>query len=127
MLKSMPPKVASLSGALLVAFLAVSCGKSGPPPPLALDQIPSAMNRAFSRARPDLKELSERAVSSLQNHEPGKALMVIEGLSAAPDLTKEQREVAARALLTINQELQAAQARGDKQAAELLRACQRSR
>lgn len=127
MLKSLARRFASLGCAFLLGLLSVGCGKSGPPTPLALDQIPAAMNEAFARARPDLKELSDRAVASLQNGELGKALMVTEGICATPDLTKQQRDVAARALLALNRELQAAQARGDKEAAELLRAHQRTR
>ncbi len=119
----------SLAWSVCILFLAllVSCRQGGPPAPLPLDQLPTALNQAFSKARPELKELAERAGASVQNHEPAKALLVVEGLCATPDLTPSQREVATRAMVALTQELNAAQARGDKEAAELLRARQHSR
>jgi hypothetical protein len=114
---------AVLGSALLAAAL-VGCGKGGPPTPLSADQVPAAISKAFSSAKPDLKELADRAVSSLQAEEPGKALLVLEGICAAPDLTKEQRDVASRAVLGLNEQLQAAAAKGDARAVEFLKARQ---
>jgi hypothetical protein len=109
-----------LCGGLLVCFGA-GCGSGGPPAPLALDQIPAAITKGFATAKPEHKELADRAVSALQAKETGKALLVIQGLCGVPELTKAQRAVATRALLALNEELQAAAARGDKEAAEFLR------
>ena len=106
---------------LLLSLFFAGCEKNKPPQPLSVDQIPAAMNQAFAKAPAERKELVERAVSALQNKEISKALMVVEGLCAVPDLTSEQRETASRTLLTLNQELQAAAQRGDKSAAEFQR------
>ena len=86
-----------------------------------MDQIPTALNQAFDKSPAERKELVDRALSALQNKEIGKAAMVLEGLCAIPEISKKQREVATRALLTLNEELQAATQRGDKEAAEVLR------
>jgi hypothetical protein len=112
---------AILCCACLLVCLVVSCAKSGPPTPLALDQIPAALNQAFASSPAERRELVDRALASLQNKEIGKATMVLEGLCAVPDLSKKQREAATRALLCLNLELQAAMQRGDKDAAEVLR------
>ena len=112
---------AALLPVLLLSLFFAGCEKNKPPQPLSLDQIPAAMNQAFAKAPAERKELVERAVSALQNKEISKALMVVEGLCAVPDLTSEQREAASRTLLTLNQELQAAAQRGDKSAAEFQR------
>lgn len=112
---------------LLLALAMAGCEKNTPPQPLAVDQIPAAMNQAFAKSSAERKELVDRAVSALQNKELSKALMVVEGLCAVPDLTSEQRETASRALLTLNQELQAAAQRGDKAAAEFQRLRQSAR
>jgi hypothetical protein len=117
----------ALLPALLLAFLVAGCDKNKAPQPLSLDQIPAAMNQAFAKAPTERKELVERALSALQNKEFTKALMVVEGLCAVPDLTSEQRETASRALLTLNHELQAAAQRGDKSAAEFQRLRQTAR
>jgi RNA polymerase-interacting CarD/CdnL/TRCF family regulator len=113
--------------AFIAWFFLLGCGNEGPPPPLALDQVPSALTKAFSSGPSERKELADRAISALQNKEVGKALMVVEGLARVPDLNKEQRAVVSRVLLTLNQELQAAEARGDKEAAEVLRTRQMTR
>jgi len=105
----------------LLVYLTAGCAKNGPPTPLALDQIPTALNQAFDKSPAERKELVDRALSALQNKEIGKAAMVLEGLCAIPEISKKQREVATRALLTLNEELQAATQRGDKEAAEVLR------
>ncbi len=111
----------------LLAF-SVGCSKEAEAPqPLTLDQMPAALNQAFQKAPTERKELVERAVSAVQNKELSKALMVIEGLCAIPDLSPEQRETASRALLTVNQELQAAAERGDKSAADFQRLRQNAR
>jgi len=112
---------------LLLALAVAGCEKNKAPQPLAVDQIPVAMNQAFAKASTERKELVERAVSALQNKELSKALMVVEGLCAVPDLTLEQRETASRALLTLNQELQAAAQKGDKAAAQFQRLRQSAR
>ena len=112
---------------LLLALAMAGCEKNTAPQPLAIDQIPAAMNQAFAKASTERKELVDRAVSALQSKELSKALMVVEGLCAVPDLTSEQRETASRALLTLNQELQAAAQRGDKAAAEFQRLRQSAR
>ena len=117
----------ALLPALLLSLFLAGCEKNKPPQPLSVDQIPAAMNQAFAKAPAERKELVERAVSALQNKELSKALMVVEGLCAVPDLTPEQRETASRALLTLNQELQAAAQGGDKAAAEFQRLRQSAR
>ena len=119
-IKSILTSTALLPVLLLSLFFA-GCEENKPPQPLSLDQIPAAMNQAFAKAPAERKELVDRAVSALQNKEISKALMVVEGLCAVPDLTSEQRETASRTLLTLNQELQAAAQRGDKSAAEFQR------
>ena len=106
---------------LLAAFALIGCGQGGPPAPLPADQIPAALNKSFASAPANLKELSDRIVSSLQEKDLGKALLVLQGLCAAPELTKAQRDTASRALLTLNEQIQAAAAAGDPKAQEILR------
>jgi hypothetical protein len=105
---------------ILPACLLVSCSKIGPPAPLSLADIPRELKQVFVTASPERKELVDRAVTALENQETVKALQVIEGLCAVPDLTEPQRRVATAALLTLNQELQAAAAKGDARAKQAL-------
>ena len=117
-----------LCSTVVLLALAMGCSKEAQAPqPLSVDQVPTALNQAFQKASTERKELVERAVAAMQNKELSKALMVIEGLCAIPDLTPEQRETASRAMLTVNQELQAAAQRGDKSAADFQRMRQGAR
>ncbi len=109
---------------VLLACALAGCTKDVPPGPISMDQVPTALKQGFARASTERKELVDRAISSLQDKELGKAMMVVQGLCAIPDLTEKQRDVATRVMLTLNQELKAAADRGDKEAAELLRARQ---
>ncbi len=117
LLRSLPAMI----GSCLLVLALVGCGQSGPPAPLPVDQVPSALSTAFANAQPDLKEWVGQAVSALQSRESGKALMVLEGVCAAPELTPAQWGAATRALLALNQQLQAAAAKGDPQAIEAVR------
>ncbi len=102
----------------LVAFLLAGCAKNEAPKALTLAEMPAALNKAFAKASTERKELVARSISALQEGQLPNALMVVEGLCAIPDLTEEQRATASRALLTLNQELQAAAAKGDKAATD---------
>ncbi len=118
--------IAGLSG-LALLFLLPGCAKNQAPQPLPLDQVPAAISKAFAKAPTAQKELADRVVSALQEKQIANAMMVVEGLCKVPDLTPEQRETASRALLTLNQELQAAAERGDKAAADFQRMRQSTR
>ena len=107
--------------AILLAFAAGCSKEAKAPEPLTIDQLPAALNQAFQSAPKDRKELVEHVVKGMQDKAYTKALMAIETLCAIPELTPEQREIASQALLTVNQEFQAAIERGDKAAIEFQR------
>ncbi len=49
---------------LLVAAIGPACDKAGPPPePLAAEEMPAAMEKAFSNAKPEIKELASQFVA----------------------------------------------------------------
>jgi hypothetical protein len=79
------------------------------------------MEKAFANAKPEAKEVVAQVVSALQSQDYPKASLGMQTLSGVADLTKEQRLLAARASLSINERLQSAQAQGDEKAAEVLR------
>jgi hypothetical protein len=79
------------------------------------------LQQAFTKAKPEAKKLADQVVAALQNQEFAKAHLDIQALCALPDLTDEQRRVATACLLTIGEQLQAAQARGDEKAAEAMK------
>ena len=106
--------------ALLVA--AVGCNRSAPPPTALTEaELPSALETAFSKAKPDIKDLATQVVAAVQAKEYAKAFQSMQALSAKTGLTKEQINVISRATLTVNDLLQAAQAQGDKKAAQTIK------
>jgi len=112
----------------LALFGSVGCGHNpAPPPPLAEAEIPAQMQKAFATAQPELKEAVSRLTSALQAKDYPAAYQAVQALCNLPGQTGEQRTLAARALLTITGRLQAAQAQGDREAADALRLRQTSR
>jgi hypothetical protein len=108
--------------ALLISFGPVGCNRSAsqPPPPLAVEQIPAEMDKAFAKASADVKETVNQLKGSLEVKDYVVASQTIQVLFNLPVGTKEQRMVSARAMLTINGLLQTAQAQGDQRAAAAL-------
>src|SRR5438045_3367353 len=113
-----------LVGAVLLTSLLIvtGCSRAGsqPPPPLAVEQIPAEMKKAFAKASPELKEAVTQLNTSLESKDYVAASQIIQMLFDMPVATKNQRMVTVRAMLTINGLLQTAQAQGDQKAAAVL-------
>lgn len=103
---------------LVVLAVGFGCNRTSPPPtPLTLEELPGALEKAFSKAKPQAKELAALVVASVKGRDFAKAFSSIQALVAAPELTKEQVNVAARATITVSGLLQEAVAQGDAKAA----------
>ena len=118
-----PLNLKSITVALLLGLtLGVGCSRTSPPPtPLALEELPAALEKAFSKAQADTKELANQVVAAVQAGDYSKAFLAIQTLAGQPGLTKEQLSVTSRATLTVNGLLEAAQAKGDAKAAQTLK------
>ena len=111
-----------LLGLLLSATLGPGCdkGAASAPEPLAIEELPSAMEQAFRSAKPEMKELSDQLVVLFKAKDYSKAFFIMQTLAAKSGLTEDQINTTARATLTLNSLLQAAQAAGDQKAAGTL-------
>ncbi len=99
----------------------VGCSRNVPPPtPLTLEELPAVVEKAFSSAKPEAKELATQVVASVKTQDYTKAFWAIQTLGGTPELNKEQANVAARATLTISALVQSAEAKGDTKAAQTL-------
>jgi hypothetical protein len=106
---------------LLLLAWGPGCSSSTPPPtPLTVEELPSALNKAFAKAKPETKTLTSQIVTWVQGQDYPKAFQALQSLGNSPGLTKEQQSVTSRATLTVNGLLQAAQAKGDPSAAKTL-------
>lgn len=106
-----------------VAWLAGAGCNQAPtaPTPLAAEQIPAELEKAFKPAQETTKDLVTKVISGLQGKDYAGAYDAIQALCGAPDATKAQRALSVRAMLTIYGLLQTAQAQGDPNAAAALR------
>ena len=109
-------------GLLLTLLSVAGCYRSSAPPaPLPVEQMPAALEQAFSQAQPEPKELANEVAASVKAQDYAKALVELKLLGGTPQLTREQAGVTTRGLLTLNTLLQAAQGRGDEKAAAVLK------
>jgi hypothetical protein len=111
----------SLSLLLFVLLAASSCDRASKPlPPLPVDQLPGALEKAFSKAESDTKELASSVVASVRSQDYAKAYGDLQALVGKPKLSREQKDVTARGMITVHDALEAAQANGDAAAAQTL-------
>ena len=106
-------------------LLLLSCGlgckpKNSSPTALPVEQLPAALEKAFATAPAEAKELATQLIASIKAQDYSKAHPQMQALGATPHLTPEQLNITARGLLTLNDLLQAAEAQGDKTAAQAL-------
>ena len=108
--------------------LALACSKDpGPPPPLAAEQIPAELEKAFKAAKQETRDLAAKVSASLHAKDYPAAYDAIQALANIPDISIDQRKLTTRAMLTIYGLLQAAQAQGDDNASAALRYHQRTK
>src|SRR2546425_6749886 len=114
---------------LLVGF-AAGCGSKGgssESQQSALEEAPKTVQSAFKEAKPEIKAEADQIVAAIQNQEAPKAFLQLQQLSSSKDLTAEQSVAAALPPASVRAHLQAAAARGDKAAADLLEAYHNSK
>jgi hypothetical protein len=112
-------------GLLAVAALALmGCGKSGrgAPEAVSAEQAAANLKTGFQGAAPELQKEADQLGQSLSSGNLTEAYGHARGLTANPDLTRDQREAATRSMVTVMQKLQQAAASGDKQAQDTLEA-----
>ncbi len=113
---------------LLVLLAGSGCDRASKPlPPLPLDQLPAALDKAFSKAEAETKDLAGSAAASVRSRDYVKASASLQALLGKPKLSGEQTDVTARGMLTVREALEAAQAAGDAAAAQTLQHLQRDK
>ena len=110
----------SLSSAWALLVLSSGCSQSKPPEALTAEQVPATVESAFKDASPEAKSSAAEVIAAIQGNDEPKAILDLQALFARPDLTPEQRDVASRSMISLNERLRAAAAQGDKNAAQAL-------
>ena len=107
---------------LLPLLFGLGCDRSSAPPaPLSAAEMPAAFNKAFTKAKPEVKGVADQIVAAVQAQDYSTAFNALTSIVGNGSLTKEQSQVISRALLTVNNLLQEAQAKGDTKAAETIK------
>lgn len=111
-----------LSLCVLLAGLVTGCDKSSAPPePITAEELPGALEKAFAKSKPEVKDLASQVAAAVKAQDYAKASFAMQALVQSAGMTKEQASVVARGTLCVNNLLQSAQAKGDTKAAETLR------
>jgi hypothetical protein len=109
--------------ALLLLFEAVGCNRNpGAVAQVSVEQIPTSLKSAFGKASPEVQSMADEAVSALQSQDAPKTFLDLRDLCARPDLTPDQRAMAAGAMVAMSKKLRADADQGDTKAAEFLKA-----
>jgi len=109
---------------LLAALFTAGCGggaESQIPEALSLTEAPTTLEQAFANAPADAKAEAQQAAAALNSGDYGRALMILQQLTARAELTGPQRELATRSMLTAQQETAKAAEAGDKDLQRLMR------
>lgn len=107
---------------LLPLLFGLGCDRSSAPPsPLSAAEMPAIFTKAFGKAKPEVKAVADQIVAAVQAQDYSTAFNGLNSFVGKGNLTKEQTEVTSRALLTVNNLLQEAQAKGDAKAAETIK------
>jgi hypothetical protein len=103
--------------------LLVACQReSKPPPPLALEKVPSELVKNFSGAAPGVRDIVEKINIALNEKDFSNAYQGVQILCSLREATDQQRMISTRAMLTLTTVLQQAQAAGDQEAKSTLSA-----
>lgn len=107
-----------LAGCLCLAVLAVAagCGRGKPPKAIATSDLPAAAENVFAKAPVAVKELATQANAALAARDWSGAWIALQALSERQDLTPEQQQFVASAIMTVGAELQQAVEQGDTRA-----------
>lgn len=119
--RTQPPlqQLAIAIGACLVFSL--GCRKPAPAPaPVAIEQVPPTMEKAFEQAPAELRQTAGGIATTLRNSDDASAFFELQSLSAKPTLTPAQRDAVTRSMLAVHERLRAAAAKGDQQAEKAL-------
>jgi len=112
-----------LLGLFLAMALVTGCGEAERPvTPIALEQIPAELGKTFASGKAEAKDISGQTAVAVQAKDYAKAATLLENLRQRPDLTRLQGRTVAGAAMSVHAALAAAEANGDQQAAEVLKA-----
>ncbi|NLH74005.1 MAG: hypothetical protein GX456_13195 [Verrucomicrobia bacterium] len=105
----------------MAILIAAGCGRGAAPKPVTGSEIPVQLDKLFGKAPEEARLLVGQAKSALRANDLSGAWVALQTLSEQKELTKEQRQFLASAIVTIGAEINKAGEQGDAQAQEMQR------
>jgi hypothetical protein len=90
--------------AIFGTILLAACG-GAPPAPLSLEEIPGAFQKGFQNAKEETKMVIQGISRQVEKRQLGPASFQLQNFMGDRGLTKEQNSLIARALISVNAEL----------------------
>jgi hypothetical protein len=104
-----------------VFVLGMGCSRPpAPPEPLALEQFPAELDKAYAKCSAEATELVGKLKTSLQEKDYAAAYQTLQALTGLADATSDQRKFLTRANLTVYALVQTAQSSGDEKATAVI-------
>jgi hypothetical protein len=116
-MKSLLHSMAALGLGLGLLCLPTGCGRGKAPKEIPTTEIPGEAGVLFAKAPAPVKELAAQATAALAARDWSGAWVAFQALSERKDLTDEQRQFVASAIVSIGAELNKAGEQGDARAA----------
>lgn len=102
----------------ITSLISVGCSREvKAPEPIAVAQIPAALEPLFIGAKPEVASVISNLVAAIKDNDPTDALSHAEKLAQLPTLSKKQREILPRIHLALVEAANAAAEKGDQRAA----------
>jgi hypothetical protein len=120
-MKTRVPHLLAITTASLLLVLGAGCGKGQPPREIAATDIPKESRNLFAKAAPEMRELADKALAALEAQDWAAAWVTFQAIGERKDLTPEQRQFVASAVMSLGAEMQKAGAQGDERAQAIQR------
>lgn len=111
------PRALLVAGMTLALLGTPGCGRGKPPREIPTTEISGEAGTLFAKAPPAVREMVAQATAALAARDWSGAWVTFQALSERQDLTPEQQQFIASAIVSIGAELNKAGEQGDARAA----------
>lgn len=111
----------ALIAGVLISITMIGCGSHTPPEALSSEELPAALQEAFSGAEAGVKGNIDAGVAAYQAKDYMKAIGAFNQVTQVQSLSEYQRAVVSRAVISANEQLQMEGAQGNPAATQFLK------
>ena len=111
----------ALIAGVLISITMIGCGSHTPPEALTDEELPAALQSAFSGAEAGIKGNIDAGVAAFQANDYMKAISAFNQVTQVQTLSEYQRAVVSRAVISANEHIQMEGAQGNPAATQFLK------